>query len=474
MNIIKQISQIYQDNFGQSLERINELPQSGSYRQYYRILNNDGSTLIAAFNSDKKENRAFVHFSEHFYKLGLKVPEILCFLPEKGIYFLEDLGNTSFYSYLEDLKAKNQLENSKSVYQQILSDLADFQIKGGVGLDYGLCYPRAVFDRQSILWDLNYFKYHFLKIARIPFDEQLLENDFETFADYLLQAGCGYFLFRDFQSRNIMLKNEKTPYYIDYQGGRKGALQYDVASLLNESKINLPFEMREELLEYYIRQLSEKHSINTAGFKQFYYPYVLVRLMQAMGAYGFRGLIENKPLFVKSIPFALKSLEWILKHINLEVKIPEIIRTFQLLIESKYLETLMETKNKLTISIRSFSFKKGIPVDGSGHGGGFVFDCRGIKNPGKIDAYKKLTGKDEEVRNYLIKESEIMYFMESVFRLVNFTVKEYLLKDFEHLQVAFGCTGGQHRSVFASEEMKKYLVSKYGNQLAIDFEHLEI
>jgi hypothetical protein len=300
-----------------------------------------------------------------------------------------------------------------------------------------------------MMWDLSYFKYYFLKLAKIPFDEQALEDDFQRFSDYLLAADNEAFLFRDFQSRNIMLKDRQV-YFIDYQGGRKGALQYDLASLLYDAKADIPQHQREALLEFYLDELSQYKDIDRQKFKSLFDGYVLIRIMQAMGAYGFRGFFEKKEHFLKSIPYALKNLEDVRSKHSIEVQLPELFKVFKAVGKSTFLRAISTNNERLTITISSFSYKKGIPVDPSGNGGGFVFDCRAIHNPGRYLEYKQLTGKDPEVQQFLEEKSTMAEFLAPVTSLVSHSVEVYLDRGFTHLSVSFGCTGGQHRSVYAA------------------------
>lgn len=453
---------------GEKIKSIDILPKSGSYRQYYRIYG-ENLSAVAAYNKDIKENDAFVSFSRHFISKGLNVPQVYSYLPDEGVYLLEDLGDNTLLHVLSD--SENKAETIQELYPRILDQLIQFQVKGGVGLDYSLCYPRPEFDAQSMLWDLNYFKYNFLKFLRIPFDEQLLENDFKTLVNYLLTATRGYFLFRDFQSRNIMLKDNKI-YFIDYQGGRRGALQYDLASLLFESKTNVPFDLREQLLEHYFHTFNKFENTGRKVFFGFFWGYALMRNLQAMGAYGFRGIHENKPVFVQSIPNAIKNLEYIVDRFDVKKKIPHLVSCFDQIIKlRKDLET-NETK-RLTVTIYSFSYKNRLPVDLSGNGGGFMFDCRSLPNPGRLDEYKTLTGIDKPVIDFLKQRSEVSTFLQSIFSIAEQATSNYVNRGFKNLMFGFGCTGGQHRSVYCAEQLKKYLSEKFEIEVRLFHKELD-
>jgi hypothetical protein len=323
-----------------------------------------------------------------------------------------------------------------------------------------------------MMWDLNYFKYYFLKLAKVSFDEQLLEDDFQKFCDYLLDVDNNFFLYRDFQSRNIMLK-DKDIYFIDYQGGRKGALQYDVASLLYDAKANIPEHIRKQLLKHYIDELQNYIKIDEQKFIQQYYGYVLIRIMQAMGAYGFRGFYERKEHFLKSIPYAIKNMKYILDNVELPIKIPALLDVLNNVVGSKWLENIGKEKNNLKVRINSFAYKKGIPGDAKGNGGGFVFDCRGILNPGRIDEFKQLTGKDKRVQEFLENKTGINDFLTNVFVMVDRTVENYLNRNFTDLLVNFGCTGGQHRSVYCAEKLSKHLEDKFDISIILNHRELE-
>lgn len=457
------LSDLYLQWAGESPELLLPLAPSGSQRIYYRLQSKNRSA-IAAYNPNTKENKAFLTFSRHFREKGLPVPEIYVENLEKDVYLQEDLGFTTLYSYLLQ-KGDYFPDYLIQIYKKVVEQLAHLQINGGKDLDYSVCYPRAAFDKQSMLWDFNTFKYYFLKLAKIPFDEQALEDDLNSFVDYLLEENCDFFMFRDFQTRNIMIKNGE-PFFIDYQGGRKGALQYDLASLLFQAKANIPPDIRVELLEHYMDTAQHLIAIDRDKFVKYFYGYVLIRCIQVFGTYGFRGLYERKEHFIKSIPFAIRNVKWILENIGLPIEIPEMERVFHRIIESKRFEPFDKIKASssfLTLSISSFSYKRnGIPEDKSGNGGGFVFDCRFIHNPGRYEPYKKLTGRDESVINFLKHHSTMGDYLSNVFRIVDAAIEDYIERSFTHLAVNFGCTGGQHRSVYAADALAKHVKEKYG------------
>ncbi|MCK5840316.1 MAG: phosphotransferase, partial [Bacteroidales bacterium] len=446
------------------------LPGSGSYREYYRIAG-IGKKAIATYNPDKKENEAFVSFSRHFYSENLPVPEIYIVGEEKDMYLQQDLGDTTLYSFLLEQRINDDFpDNLVGIYKKVLSLLVKFQVKGGKGLDFAKCYPRDDFDLQSMKWDMHYFKYYFLKLAKIPFNEQLLEDDFETFANFLLEANRDYFLYRDFQSRNVMLIDNE-PFFIDYQGGRKGALQYDLASLLYDAKADIPRDTRKQLLLHYIDKLQIEIEFDTDKFISYYWGYVYIRIMQALGAYGFRGFYEKKAHFLASIPFALENLNNVLAKLDLPIELPTLIPVLKKMVNSEKLKEIGVNRNKLIVSVNSFSYKRGIPVDESGHGGGFAFDCRALHNPGRYDEYKQLTGMDLKVIKFLDKEDDVKLFLKNVTTLVEQSVEKYLSRDFDHLTVNFGCTGGQHRSVYSAEYMARHLRDKYN--IKVELRHRE-
>lgn len=447
---------MFEHHFQETVDRFTAMPASGSYREYYRIRSKNRS-VIGAFNADVKENTAFLSFTSHLLKSGIPVPEIYTVSSDLKKYLLEDLGDTTLFSFLTKTRETEGFsETIIAEYRKVLSLLPEIQMTAGKGIDYSVCYPREAFDKQSMMWDLNYFKYYFLKLARIPFDEQALEDDFQTFSDYLLSAPSDYFLYRDFQSRNVMLKEDRV-YFIDYQGGRRGALQYDLASLLFDGKADIPPGVRSQLYDFYLDQLKKYIPVDEQSFTTYFSGFVLIRMMQAMGAYGFRGLYEKKEIFLRSIPYAIKNLQGLLPELHLPVKIPELLHVLELITQSDALKEMGQVKSNLTVRITSFSYKKGIPSDPSGNGGGFVFDCRALNNPGRHAEMKNLTGKDLVVQQFIEQNTEMQWFLSPVKSLVEQAVKNYMERGFSHLFVAFGCTGGQHRSVYAAEKTAVYI-----------------
>jgi len=469
IEILKRFFKKYQ---GMDLEINEPLPESGSSRHYYRLRIRNKS-FVAVYNDNIKENTAFISFTKHFLKSGLNVPEIFAEEIDKNIYMLQDLGSTSLLTFLASYKENNKNSSGPiDVYKKVINHLPLFQVKAGKSLDYSVCYPRPAFDKQSMMWDLNYFKYYFLKLAQVSFDEQLLENDFHVFSDFLLQADSNYFLYRDFQSRNVMLI-EGEPYFIDYQGGRRGALQYDIASVLFEAKTSLSADTRQLLLEYYLEILSIHLKFDRNSFLKYYYGFVYIRLMQAMGAYGFRGLYEKKQLFLQSIPNALNHLRWLRANIKLPCILPELEKVWDSLFVSEHIRHLAESFLKITVSINSFSYRHEIPVDETSHGGGFIFDCRLLNNPGQYEQYQNLTGLDKQVIDFLESDSRVDAFLKDIYSLVDKSVETYKEKGYTHLMVNFGCTGGKHRSVYSAEKLASHFGNKYP-EIDVKVRHREI
>ncbi len=471
--VINQIIKLYESWAMEEALQIIPLAQSGSYRKYFRITGKE-KTAISVFNPDKKENVAFISFTKHFTKIRLNVPHLYTQRLKENIYLIEDLGDTVFYSLIKKENKKGSIsKKTLNHYKDALSHLVRFQLDGGKGLDYSVCYPRSNFDKQSIMWDLNYFKYYFLKLLKIKFDEQKLEDDFNTLTKFLLEVNTNYFMYRDYQSRNIMVNNNQL-YFIDYQGGRKGALHYDVASLLFQAQVNLSAENREILLSNYLIELKKRIKINTKDFMKHYYGYALIRILQTLGAYGFRGYFENKSHFLLSIPFALKNLQWLLEDNRLPKKLPELTKVISSILTSEELQKLQvkSINQKFKIIINSFSYKEAIPKDYSGNGGGFVFDCRSLENPGRYSEYKTSTGLDKNVINYLKSKEDVKDFLNSAYSITDKAVQNYLERDFKNLMINFGCTGGQHRSVFCAENLAKHIKRKFDVSVTVNHTQL--
>ena len=446
----------------------------GSGRKIVR-LSDDRNSAIGILADVREENVAFLSFSRQFRRHGLPVPEIYGEDLDHGAYLEEDFGDTTLFEFLSANRSGETIsEPAIDAYRKVVAVLPRFQVEAGRDLDYSICYPRGRFDRQSIAWDLNYFKYYFLRLADIPFNEQALEDDFERLTEFLLSAPQDYFLYRDFQSRNVMLK-EGQPYFLDYQGGRKGALQYDIASLLYDAKADLPPDLRQLLLDDYLDQLSGYiRPLDRQDFLRFYYAFVYVRIMQALGAYGFRGFYERKPHFLQSVPYALKNLRWLLHNVKLPIAIPTLLTAFHNMLGSEKLLNLSPSgSGPLTVRVFSFSFHRGLPKDDTGNGGGFVFDGRSLPNPGREERFKSLTGRDAPVIDYLNQQESVHQFLASVFSLVDSSVQEYQRRGFKNLMVSFGCTGGQHRSVYLAEQLGKRLRERNGVEVVILHRELE-
>lgn len=458
---------LYKKTFGREPESLEPLKADGSARRLFRLKDGQRSA-IGAFGPDALENRAFLEFSRHFRSQKLPVPEIYAADEAQGVYLEEDLGSTTLFEYLSaERKGADLPRHVGDAYRKVLAWLPKFQAQVKAGLDLKFCYPRAGFDRQSIMWDLNYFKYYFLKLAKIPFNEAKLEDDFSKFADFLLEAPAEYFLYRDFQSRNIMLRGGE-PWFIDYQGGRRGAAQYDLASLLYDAKADLQPETRDELRRFYL----EASGQDAAAFMLHYPAFVYIRIMQAMGAYGLRGFYERKTHFLASVPYAVRNIEWLLRNAELEAKVPELTACFKRIAASSALRQFGQTRLGLTVRVMSFSYKNGVPLDDRGHGGGFIFDCRALPNPGRHAEYAQLTGRDKPVMDFLLKEPEVSKFLENVYAITDMSVENYLSRNFTSLSVAFGCTGGRHRSVFCAEALAARVKGRYG--ATVELTHREI
>jgi aminoglycoside/choline kinase family phosphotransferase len=467
------LRELFEKHFGVAADHVRPLQGElgGSGRLIVRLVTGD-ARAIGILYPVREENLAFLEFSKHFRRHGLPVPEIYEEDLSRGAYLEEDLGDTTLFEFL----AKHRIgaaigPEAMEAYRRTVAALPRFQVEAGRDLNYKVCYPRGSFDRQSIAWDLNYFKYYFLRLAGVPFSEQALENDFSRLTKCLLAAPHDYFLYRDFQSRNVMLRNGE-PWFVDYQGGRRGALQYDIASLLFDAKADLPPEIRQDLLDFYLECLARYIDVDREAFVRSYYAYVYIRLMQAMGAYGFRGFYERRPHFLQSVPYALKNLRWLRETVTLPVAIPALLEALDRIGESEKLQAALREGKTLTVRVASFSFHRQAPVDESGNGGGFVFDGRSLPNPGREERFKELTGKDAPVIEYLQRESSVHQFLANVEALVDQSVRSYQARGFENLMVSFGCTGGQHRSVYLAEALAQHLRAMRG--VEVEVRHIEL
>ena len=452
-----QLISLFQTYTGKSAPSVEALPSSGSNRKYFRLKQEDIS-LIGVYGQLYEENRAFIELASRFHAKGLNVPKVLAVSDDALFYLQEDLGDIVLF---DEIKAGRNTgvfgQEEKELLHKTVTMLADFQNMGADELDFEVCFPQPAFNRRSVYWDLNYFKYNFLKTTGMEFQEDFLENDFDRLADTLLEDQTDTFMYRDFQSRNVMLVNGE-PFFIDFQGGRKGPVYYDVASFLWQAKANFPAELRDELIGTYIASLKKYRDVNEADFLKHLRQFVLFRTLQVLGAYGFRGYFEKKPHFIQSIPFALNNLRELLKD-----GFDEYPYLCKVLKDMANLQQFADTrKRELEVRVMSFAYKKGIPADPSGNGGGYVFDCRAINNPGKYERYNNVTGLDEPVIHYLEEDGEIITYLDSIYKLVDSHVKRYMERNFSHLMIAFGCTGGQHRSVYAAQHVAEHISKKFG------------
>ena len=457
---------------------IQTISASGSNRQYSRITDERGNSYIHVVGTNKYENHAFITLARHFASKGLPVPHVLNVSEDELEYDQTDLGDNVLFDLIRNGRETGVFSTEeKQLLIKTLRALAHIQVEGAQGLDWSVCFPVPAMDSRSVMWDLNYFKYCFLKGTKIEFSEPKLEDEFERLTDRLVGSRAPMhdvptFLYRDFQSRNVMIQAGE-PYFIDFQGGRRGPIYYDLASFLWQAKANYPQALREELIEAYVDELGKISDIRFDRGQLDYF--VLFRTLQVLGAYGYRGYFERKTHFLESIPAAVQNLQNIL--------VSEIGDDFPYLrsLTAALQDRVAERPGKalkdrpcgtegLTVSICSFSFKKGVPEDKSGNGGGYVFDCRSTHNPGKYPEFQHLTGRDKEVTDWLEKDGEILTFLESVYKIVDHHVERFLERGFTHLQVAFGCTGGQHRSVYSAEALAKHIRTRYP-QVHVEINH---
>ena len=471
--IVELVQEYFKTVIDEPIVQTENIPLSGGDRRYFRFYTALKS-YIGCYNENVKENEAFFYFTNHFKKIDIPLPEIIAINSEQEIYILEDLGKESLLNNLEE---KGFSEEVYGLYKKSLEALAKMQILGADNLNFDAAITTKEFGKQAIMSDLLYFKYYFVDTLKIAYDKQQLLEDFDALANYLTKTEHKLFMFRDFQSRNIIV-NKGAVFFIDYQGGMKGALQYDVASLLWQAKADLSEEWKNDLLEYYISVINEllPSPVQKEVFISQYNGYVIIRMLQVLGAYGFRGLFERKAHFLASIPLALRNLKWFLANRKVGLIVPTLDQILSQITDDQVIKRFESQKadetTPLVVKVKSFSYKKsGIPKDDSGNGGGFAFDCRGILNPGRFEPYKKITGREKEVIDFLEQQTKMPEFMNNVFNIVDISVEDYLTRGFDNLAINFGCTGGQHRSVYAAEQTARHLRNKY--KVKVELEHVE-
>jgi aminoglycoside/choline kinase family phosphotransferase len=474
------LQRLFEARFGRKAAYVAPVAADGSRRRMVRLSLDESTRAVGVVGPEPEENRAFISFSRTFRGLGLPVPEVLGEDAEAGVYLVEDLGDTTLFGALTAARKAEPGAFPPALvplYRRVLAVLPRFQVEGGRAIDFGLAYPHVAFDRRSMAWDLNYFKYNFLKFAEVPFHEGRLEEDFERLTGFLLEADARYFLYRDFQSRNVMLRGTgleaASPWFIDYQGGRRGALAYDVASLLYDAKAELTPALRQELLDHYLDVLGAHLAVDRERFLLEFRGFTLIRILQAMGAYGYRGFFERKPHFLASVPPALRNIEHLLRSGPLPVPLPELRAVFERMVASERLRaTPTPAAGGLCVYLGSFSYKRGVPVDPGGNGGGFVFDCRALANPGKDAEQAALCGRDAAVVRALDAQAPVHAFLGHAQALVEAQVATYRARGWTALSVQFGCTGGQHRSVYMAERLAGFLRARFPD-VRVELVHAE-
>jgi aminoglycoside/choline kinase family phosphotransferase len=469
---IENINQILAKNNYPKVEQIIELPSAGSARIYFRVIfqNTGHKPVMASFNPEVNENIAQYSFTMHFLRKGLNVPEIYAKDESYRYFLLEDLGDQSMLDTIGSM----ELDEKRELYQKVLIQLLRFQTLGIKGLDLDVAWPVKKFGQNNILWDLNYFKYYFIKTHSISFDELKLETDFRNLSKLLLKANSDFFLYRDFQARNIMIRNGE-PWFIDFQGGRQGPLMYDVVSLLYQAKANLKEDFRDELSDFYLEELKKQSAASAHDFKKHYHWFIWFRIMQVMGAYGYRGKLQAKAHFLQSIPYVIKNVKILMNKKPMGDEFPELKSIFTQICELKEYELKAVDLRKLQIHVNSFSYKKGgYPEDISGNGGGFTFDCRALPNPGRYKNLKDYTGKDKAVIEFLNKKTEIKLFIDQAFAMIKQSIDNYLSRGFSNLQINFGCTGGKHRSVYSAENISRLIIDDYGEKVIVNLHHQQL
>ena len=467
---MEQLAELFYRYTGRRTEEITELASSGSNRRYFR-LHSGSISIIGVAGTDLDENRAFLAIDKHFLEKGIKVPKVFA-VSDDGLYYIqEDLGDDQLYKLITHGRESGEYSSYEcSLLCKTIEMLPSIQFRGGAGMDYSVCFPDSEFNERMVMFDLNYFKYCFLKATGLEFNEVKLQDDFEALKDDLMANMGDTFMYRDFQARNVMFKDD-TPYFIDFQGGRRGPIYYDVASFIWQARSRYPEELKQTLIQTYLRSLKGYTQVDEAEFYRNLRIFVLFRTLQVLGAYGFRGYFEKKPHFLGSVPYALGNLRRLLKtpfgdypYLNDVLTRLTTMHQFYEIAEDKRLE----------VHIYSFAYKKGVPIDTTGNGGGYVFDCRSINNPGKYEHFRQFTGLDQEVIKFLEDDGEVLTFLDSVYKLVDAHAKRFIERKFTHLQVCFGCTGGQHRSVYCAESLAEHLSHKFDVKITLTHRELDI
>ena len=462
---MEKLQQLFHQYTGREAEVCRQLTPAGSPRRYYRLSAGDNS-LIGAIGTSPDENEAFIAIACQMRSQGLPAPEIYAIDDDRMRYLQEDLGDTSLFELLMEANRRGAYSDTDiELLRSVMRLLPDVQWKTAEGFDFTKCHPSPELNHRGIQWDLHYFKYCFLKAIGLEFDEERLEDDFDHLADIILQDSDGCFMYRDFQSRNVMVRDGK-PCLIDFQGGRRGPVEYDLVSFLWQARAGFSPALRRELIAEYLHSASRYRSFDEESFYQRLQYFVLFRTLQVLGAYGYRGYYERKTHFVQSIPMAIDNLRNLLAE-NTFADMPYLSAMLREMTTLPLFAPYVED-TELTVRITSFSYRKGIPEDPSGNGGGFVFDCRAIHNPGRYDEYKQLTGRDEPVITFLDKEEPMQEFLTHVYGIVDYSVEKYLARGFKNLMVNFGCTGGQHRSVYSAEHLASHLSEKYGVRIILE------
>ncbi len=496
---MQKLIELYQQWSGAAPQHVEKLPGAGSNREYYRLTSAEGANVIGCVGTSRDENHAFIYLTRHFTKRQLPVPEILAVSDDEQRYLQSDLGSESLFDAIRGGREAGGRYTLKEqqLLKKTIRQLPNIQLRGARELDFSHCYPQPAFDTDSVLFDLNYFKYCFLKATELDFHELKLEADFRLLAKDLTTADDAQcFLYRDFQARNVMVC-DGNPYFIDYQGGRRGPYYYDLASFLWQASAKYPHKLRRELVFEYYNALKQFTEVPTPHrFVERLSLFVLFRQLQVLGAYGFRGYFERKQHFIKSIPPAMQNLRELLDERNFPY--PYLVSLLRQLVDlPQYREVLpmasradgykttdlnpykphpqdgpatfskYDAQGPLVVRVFSFSYTKGIPEDESGNGGGYVFYCRSTHNPGRYEPYKQLTGLDEPVIRFLEDDGEILTFLDSVYKLADAHVRRYIQRGFTSLMFCFGCTGGQHRSVYSAQHLAEHIHEKFGIEVRI-------